>query len=123
MLRGRRSIFLRTRGIRLVPVLLALLAIAFSSLHAGEVHAEAGRSQHVQVQQIDVDTHSADFPAETAGAHCTQNLACHAPVLLTAAARMPGHTASSDVVWFEAGVFRHGRCLAVPTPPPLAARA
>lgn len=123
MLRGRRSSFLRTGGIRLVPVLVAFLAIALSSLHAGEVHAETGPSQQVQIQQIDDDTHPADLSAEITGSHCTLTLACHAPGLLAAAASVPGDTALSGLAWPEDFVFRDGRRLAVPTPPPLAARA
>ncbi|WP_238367829.1 hypothetical protein [Mesobacterium pallidum] len=106
-----------------MPVLLAFLAIALSSLHASEVHAETGQLQQVQVQQIDDDIHPADFPSETAEAHCTMNLSCHAQGLLAAAASLPDDTAVSGLAWSEAIVLRDGRCLAVPTPPPLAARA
>lgn len=123
MLRGRSHTFWWTRGLRLLPVILALLAIALSSLHAGEVHAETGQSQTILVQQIEIDAGRADLPAEKPATHCTLNIACHAPGLLAATTSVLGDMATFDVVWPETLFFHDGRTLTVPTPPPLAARA
>ena len=110
-------------SVRLLPVFLALFAIALSSLHAGEVHAASDQSHSVQVQETQADANSADIPALGSGTHCTVNLTCHAPGLLAASPSVWGKSVSSALAWPETLFFHVGRTLTVPTPPPLAARA
>lgn len=109
--------------VRLLPVMLALLAIALSSLHAGDVHAATDRPHFVHVKHSDDNPVPGDVPAATSGTHCAGSLTCHSQAFLAASPDDLAERNSSELTWPESLSLRDGRTLTVPVPPPLAVRA
>lgn len=110
------------RGVKLLPVLLALVAIALSSPKSLEAHAAQDQSSIAEVQHTDGGFSLSAMSVTKAGTHCAVSFGCHAPALFTEVQAVLRLLNSFDLAWPDTMFFLHGRTQTVPTPPPLSAR-